>query len=295
MKRILGDLFSWLYRNSFLLALILFCLFPIRSSNAEDVEIGRNIRDAKSKVVRLTVPAEYDDKEVSLQFVTEKDGDMWLAKRGNSLWSREGIHAYEMRDVEGWKGLIPLVMLGLNGGMKISGEIASPSLGDELDIFFTPQQVLPRTVHLLEPHTLFGISWNVWVLIIFILAAISLAFLFGKTVALALFVAFWIAWGFVDLRAMCDHIGIMRKTQKKGYWISDGFLSIQTSLQKYSDAMSNDAWTRDKSWDEESPVLRPFLNYILAEKKFVPYKNKINADLLFTVKNDEFKGIRLKS
>lgn len=276
-----------------ILFLWVFFFWGANLSMAEDVEIGKNIKNAEHHVIRLTAPFESRDEEVGVKFQTEKkDGSPLVVTRRFQV--REGRHAYDMRDIEVWKGFVPLVMLDVEENSKISGEVAPISLGDELDIFFKPERVKPYTPNGLERKSLFGVSWNVWISLVFTAAAISLYFFYKRSLALVLFLAFWISWSFVDLRAIYDHVGIIQATRRNGYWISKDFLSVQSWLKKYSNIIGDKSWTLDRSWEEEFPIFLSVIMYELAEKRFIPYEDKAKADLLFSVKNGKFKIFYLK-
>jgi hypothetical protein len=278
-------------KSCFLFMWICFLFFSgMFSSNAEDVEIGRRITEIEHKVIRLTVPFKQSNRQVMAKFFWENAGRHYVSGRWLPL--REGRHAYEIRTHSDLKSSVPFVMLALDEGMKsagLEGEIVQPSLGDELDIFLKPQQVLPYTAQGLEEHALFGMTWNNWIGFLFAASLILFCFFLRKSFFIALFLAFWIAWGAVDLRAMFDHLGIIRTTQKDGYWMDAAFSQIQADLQKPLDEMGDKTWALDESWDTEYPIYKPIINYMFAEKKFIPHEREKDADFLFSIKNGDLR------
>jgi len=269
-----------------------FMLFPLTSQAMAEIEIGSKISQAEKHILRISVPDNRVDHKLEIEWVKVINGSIYLFSHTHK--SRTGEHAYEMRGVPQWTGNIALVNIAnINAKDGISGKVIRPSLKDEIDIFLEPQSMDIYPAHFLRPYRLLGLSWNAWLGTAFLLGTLFFAIRL-KNISRALLGGLTLAFALTDIHAMMTHAKLIHKAETSHFWILKSFGKIDQALQPAPDKIKDASWTIDNSWTTKYDVVKPFVGYRLAEKRFIPPENKNEADYLITIKNRIFDILKAR-
>src|SRR5207248_2284912 len=82
---------------------------------------------------------------------------------------------------------------------------------DEIDMFLEPERITASTVNAITGHTLFGVRWQIVLLIIFVVSAFCVVAVKKQQLAIALVWGFAISWACMDARSIYDDATIVLK------------------------------------------------------------------------------------
>ena len=235
------------------------CATPIKSKIEGTIPI-------EGKVVRLNLP--HEGRAFKIVWVGE-DGREW--KREYS--SRKGEHWYETRDQAVWRGTAKAIGITKFPGIVI--ELGVPSLTDELEIFFYPQLWLGSTVNLLYSYTFMAWQWKSFLFILFLISS-GLVYLYRKTVGIALFAGFVIAWVGMDLRSMYDHLMIVKNIEDNRHL--NLIKHVKEGTKTASDQFESGTWT----YKELGLPTNVLIKYYLADHRYIPFQPDPQADFIVT-------------
>jgi hypothetical protein len=209
-----------------------------------------------------------EGKVVELDFPENAGGlpfyIIWQIPNGQGnipMQARAGRHSYEMRHRAQWEGPIRLVGITAPG---VPGRLKTPTLSDEIDMFFQPDMIAPATVNFVEEHRLLGMSQNIVLAILGLFAALGFSILKKSRLTQALIFGFLAAWGLASLQSIYGHVAIVStvETRKPGMFGVPG-------IAEFADRASSVIGT--ETWDDNLDGLpRSNLHYRLAEHQYVP-------------------------
>jgi hypothetical protein len=189
---------------------------------------------------------------------------IWQTPNGQGnipIQGRAGRHTYEMRHRAQWEGPIRVVGITAAG---VPGRLKTPTLSDEIDMFFQPDMIAPSTVNFVEEHRLLGMSQNIVLAILGFLAALGFSILKKIRFAQALIFGFLTAWGVTSLQGIYGHVAIVStmETRKPGMF---GLQVIAEFADRASGIIGTETWG-----DSLDGLPRSNLHYRLAEQQYVP-------------------------
>jgi|GEM_PF-6656832 len=182
--------------------------------------------------------------------------------------AREGEHAYDVRDHGKLHGRVLLVG---TPDQSLEASLRQPTAEDELDMFLTPQPMVPATVNLLTEHTLLGVPWDRFLLLLFAAAATIIYFL-TQRIPLALFLGFCAAWAIMDLRTMWDHAAIVQ-TQEEHPDCLIGLNNAVTFVQEAAPIIGEGSWTVDETLSRRDVTRNYIVGYGFADRRYLPLQS----------------------
>lgn len=225
-------------------------------------------------VVVLDVPAAWERASESVDVVWDHaDGRRYLY----SAQARAGRHAYDPRQSPAWRGAAHQVGTNVGG----AGEFKFPSVGDEVDIFLAPEPLLPTTVNGLRGHRFFACSWDLLLLLVAGVAALSFTFVTRCSVTVALLGGFVVAWVALDLRTMADHADIVRRLEQNGRSMPV-LGEVQAFAARAAAEMGPGTWAFAPAAHDDL-ALRHVLWYALTEHPYLPPEEAEGADFVVSL------------
>jgi hypothetical protein len=240
----------------FLISLPLIIVFSKPSSAYQPIynEVARNTM-ITGKVVRLNLPVE--GITFRIHWITEDNKRFAITH-----FARKGTHIYEMRNHRAWRGKAKLV--SVTKIRILSGELITPVWKDEIDMFLSPEQWVASTINGFYGHTLFGVSWNIILLILMLCFTIILFFFKFKKFAIIFLLSFVFTWGIMDIRTMFDHVAIISGINENQSMLM--IKHLRTKSDTFADIIAQQKWTHNVSTWPHTSVIK----YSLAEHKYVP-------------------------
>lgn len=210
----------------FVMLVVLWMPCPAHAQNSTINRVGAGF-DGSDHVIQLNFPESWDGRGFVI---------VWKTLRGQftrGAYAREGLHAYEMRDMPEWNHHVE--MMGISAA-DISGQAIVPAFSDELDMWMAPEPVTIATVNFISGHTLFGWSWTLYLLAAIPLLAVAFVVIGKKPIASALVLGFLVAWGAMDLRAVYDHGMVVSRTSR--YIVGHGGVFPLSGTKVFADFAS---------------------------------------------------------
>jgi len=238
---------------------------------ASDVKTG-------DTVVELEIPAAMEGKRFVLAWNTADGKAAYVP-----FLARAGTHTYEMRNGPAWKGTIKQLAISLEG---VHGRVKTPTLADEVDLFFSPEWFQLSTINGLTVHTLFGFAWGTALLLLFVLSVFALRLFRKKPWSHALILGFVISWAVSDLRLILDHVSVVQ-AQERHPFVMHPYIDAKAFADEAA-GMIDTTWTRESIGEGEN-----FVWYRLAERPFVSRESS-TADTYWVGKNNKEPGSLLQ-
>jgi hypothetical protein len=236
-------------------AAILFCM-PLGVFADEPAYILAKDFSADGKVLELDVPPELDGTRFYFVFQTD-----YTQPHVEIVLGRAGKHCYETRHLTEWQGTIRYVAVSWQ---EIKGRVKSPTLVDDLDMFFAPDPITLVNINLLSQHFVAGWSWTMCLLFVFIFFTVLFKAYKKKPGPVAMVLAFVVAMALLDLRIVADHAAIVYKEER----LHIGMPPL-TNAKIFADAAADVIGARP--WSIGSVEIGgKLVEYLLAEHRYEP-------------------------
>lgn len=223
--------------------------------------VERTVAEAQDCVLFLDVPPALEGRTfIALWLLPDGRPRVYYA---NPLIARAGWHPYDLRPSPDWKGGVSRVSVSLE---NVTGDVRAPTVWEELEMFFVPEEWLNSSSNLLYGHSLFGFSLNSALLVLFaiVIAPVAAARLIRKRPVLKTAVGIFVCvWALFDFRIMYDHfcmVGTIRKEAPRFRAFGDTHVFMERVAERVGDA----------GWNTEGKLPWPadiITDYALAEKK----------------------------
>ena len=248
-----------------------FFFFPAHAQVTLSNILAQNI-NAEGAIVEIDLPMHLD------QAVYVLIG--WQTAEGKQTFmpqiAKGGKHIYDLRDHPLWQGQLKIVAININ---QVPGTVRPATLYDELNIFLSPEPLIPATINMLFPNTLFRQSWFNILLGLLVLSAIFFYLTLNKGVMVSIVLGFLVAWGAMDLRKMYDHWKIAESMESQKLTVPKVLHDLKIFLNEADRIIGNKIWKT-----EELGVLHLHLaEYTLADRKYALREpSQIPADFIIT-------------
>jgi hypothetical protein len=209
---------------------------------------------AVDKVLELNIPAEMDGARFFVVFQND-DGEQRLVP----MAARAGKHSYELRHLPQWRGNIEYVAT-LDRPLK--GSVKTPTMADNIDMFLQPERIMPTTINFVSQHTILGWPWTYFLILISVVSAICFL-MFTKKLVVSGVLAFLVAWGVMDLRAIFDHAVIVYQKEKSAEEMPP-FEQLNVFVRNASDVIGHATWGHGPV----DALSTSYLRYQLAEHPY---------------------------
>ncbi len=277
-KRLLGLItVFWLYA----------CFFPIYAQINISNILATNV-NADDAVIELSLPTELDGKiYVVIVWITSEGKQAYLTHV-----AKGGKHVYEMRHHPEWRGPLKVVATNVNEAV---GTVHKATLLHEIKLFLAPERLMPATINMLQPNTLFMWSWNHILLGLLVVSALLFFLITKKQIMIALVFGFVVAWGMMDLRKMYDHFMIVQHIESQQITVPKILEDLKVFLHRAAKIIGPNSWKTE----ELGVLFRHFAEYKLAEHEYRPYDSSTTPDFIITSKPNnreivlEYKGYYL--
>jgi hypothetical protein len=253
------------------------CALSAGTLNAQSLRLYSLAADVSldGMIVVLDVPAAWQREAQDVDIV-------WDTPAGQrhffSAPARAGKHAYDPRADPRWHG--PARWVSSNVPGKGMGEFKFPSLGDEADIFLTPEYLQPATVNVLRGHRFFDFAWDMLLLLLAALAALAFYFVTRCPPAVALVAGFVLAWVALDLRTIVDHVAIVQTLENNDRTMP-GLADAYVFADRATPLIGSATWACDRSLDAD-PLAAHLFGYAFAEQPYLPAEDANKADFVVT-------------
>lgn len=228
---------------------------PATAQNLTAYALATNV-SLDGVVIELDVPPNLDGVSFLIVWTTA-DGQLTVDTR-----ARAGRHSYEMRQYPRWRGSAQAVAITLP---DTPGRLKKPTLSDEIDMFLEPERMAPGTVNFLAGHTLFGWSWDTFLLLTVPIAVLVFARSKKRPIILSVVFGFLVSWTLMDLRNVYDHVAVAYKMEKYDL----GMFPLE-GLKQFSDRASEMIGPSTWGSGQVDGIFGSYLQYRLAEHRYVP-------------------------
>ena len=262
-KKILFGLFS------------LFCwcpfFFPVHAQINVSNILAQNV-NADGAVVEIDLPMNLD---TSIYIII-----VWETADGKQTYvaqiAKGGKQIYDIRNHPLWQGQLKVVAINVN---QVVGTVRPATILDEINIFLNPEPMIPATINMLVPNTLFTWSWDKILIGLLGISALLFYLKLKRGVVVALVLGFVVTWGVMDVRKMYDHWKIAEKMESQKLTVPKVLHDLKIFLDEAVKIID------DKTWKTEGlGVLHLHLaEYTLAARKYALREpSQIPADFIIT-------------
>lgn len=238
---------------------LFLCLCQAQAQTFTNI-LAQNI-NADESIVEIELPMPFDGRMYVLI--------AWLREDGQQTYhpyiARGGKNLYELRNHPLWQGPIKVVATNIK---EAQGTVRPATFLDEIRIFLMPEKLIPATINMLSPNTLFLWRWN-YILLGLLFVFALLFFIIGKKgIVLSLVFGFTISWGVMDLRKMYDHWMIVQHMESEKLTVPAVLQALKVFLNGAAEKIG------DKSWRTEGLNV---LELHMAEYSLASYKYALRA------------------
>jgi hypothetical protein len=154
--------------------------------------------NAKNQVVKLDIHSEYHPLQFKIGIV--KNGTVYY----NTFYAREGVHYYDLRTLDEWKGTIEYLVTDLSQNFIRKHELVNANIQKEWDVFLGQEAYNPAIVNLVQAKTFY--KQPATKLAFFLVIILTIIFFYFKIeMKLAFFSAFLVIVTLIDGRMLINH------------------------------------------------------------------------------------------
>lgn len=250
----------------YLLFPLLCCVFKGNTQQLNNL-LFSNV-DADNQVLELDISASYTGTPFYVGIV--RNGQVYAA----TFIAREGMHVYDLRQINEWTGLIEHVATSIPKTALNSNRLIRPGLLENWDLFMDVEGFSPKTVNFVQSKSIFGVNFTYLLCVFAVIFSLLGFFLFKKTLLSAILTGIVVAFILMDVRYMVDRWRIV-DTVEQNYPYVQPLTIPQKFINKVKPIIGSNMWAFQGAFTDD--YFKLFFQYSLAD---IPYhlnwRNDVN-------------------